>query len=69
MNAQFPTIDAQPVAEVEIPDDLNMKDGGFPIKPLKSVRSGWMGRTLLNYARFRKDDEGDFYRTRRRRKY
>lgn len=65
MNAQFSTIDGQPVTEVEIPDDLNMKDGVVPNQTIKVGPQRMDGRTLLNYARFRKDDEGDFGRTRR----
>ena len=65
MNAQFSTIDGQPVTEVEVPDDLNMKDGVVPNQTIKVGQQRMDGRTLLNYARFRKDDEGDFGRTRR----
>ena len=65
MNAQFSTIDGQPVTEVEVPDDLNMKDGVVPNQTIKVGPQRMDGRTLLNYARFRKDDEGDFGRTRR----
>ncbi len=64
MNAQFSrTIDGQPVTEVEVPDDLNMKDGVVPNQTIKVGQQRMDGRTLLNYARFRKDDEGDFGRT------
>ena len=55
MNANFATINGEKVSEVQVPDDLNMKVG----------KQRMDGRTLLNYARFRKDDEGDFGRTRR----
>ena len=65
MNAKFSTIDGQPVTEVEVPDDLNMKDGVVPNQTIKVGPQRMDGRTLLNYARFRKDDEGDFGRTRR----
>ncbi|MDO4667004.1 MAG: LCP family protein [Streptococcus sp.] len=65
MNAQFSTIDGEPVSEVEVPDDLNMKDGVVPNQTIKVGKQQMDGRTLLNYARFRKDDEGDFGRTRR----
>ncbi len=53
------------VTEVEVPDDLNMKDGVVPNQTIKVGQQQMDGRTLLNYARFRKDDEGDFGRTRR----
>ncbi|OFQ88056.1 LCP family protein [Streptococcus sp. HMSC061E03] len=65
MNAQFSTIDGEKVSEVEVPDDLNMKDGVVPNQTIKVGKQRMDGRTLLNYARFRKDDEGDFGRTRR----
>ena len=65
MNAQFSTVDGEKVSEVEVPDDLNMKDGVVPQQTIKVGIQRMDGRTLLNYARFRKDDEGDFGRTRR----
>ncbi len=65
MNAQFSTVDGEKVSEVEVPDDLNMKDGVVPQQIIKVGKQRMDGRTLLNYARFRKDDEGDFGRTRR----
>ena len=42
-----------------------MKDGVVPNQTIKVGQQQMDGRTLLNYARFRKDDEGDFGRTRR----
>ena len=65
MNAQFSTVNGEKVSEVEVPDDLNMKDGVVPNQTIKVGKQRMDGRTLLNYARFRKDDEGDFGRTRR----
>ena len=65
MDAKFSTIDGEAVSEVEVPDDLNMKDGEVPNQIIKVGKQRMDGRTLLNYARFRKDDEGDFGRTRR----
>lgn len=65
MDARFSTIDGEEVSEVEVPDDLNMKDGVVPNQIIKVGKQRMDGRTLLNYARFRKDDEGDFGRTRR----
>ena len=65
MNAQFSTVDGQKVDQVDVPDDLNMKDGVVPDQTIKVGKQRMDGRTLLNYARFRKDDEGDFGRTRR----
>ncbi|KXT75612.1 Cell envelope-associated transcriptional attenuator LytR-CpsA-Psr, subfamily F1 [Streptococcus sp. DD10] len=65
MDAQFSTVDGNTVSQVEVPDDLNMKDGVVPNQTIKVGKQRMDGRTLLNYARFRKDDEGDFGRARR----
>lgn len=65
MNAQFSTVDGEKVDQVDVPDDLNMKDGVVPDQTIKVGKQRMDGRTLLNYARFRKDDEGDFGRARR----
>ena len=37
MNAQFSTVDGEKVSEVEVPDDLNMKDGVVP----QQNHQGW----------------------------
>lgn len=65
IDAQFATVDGEEVDKVEVPDDLNMKDGVVPNQTIKVGTQYMDGRTLLNYARFRKDDEGDFGRTKR----
>jgi LCP family protein required for cell wall assembly len=65
IDAKFSTIGGAAVSEVEVPDDLNMKDGVVPNQTIKVGKQKMDGRTLLNYARFRKDDEGDYGRTRR----
>ncbi|MFC3931235.1 LCP family protein [Streptococcus dentapri] len=65
INAQFATVEGQDVSEVEVPDDLNSKDGVTPNQTISEGKQRMDGRTLLNYARFRKDDEGDFGRTKR----
>lgn len=65
MNARFATVDGKAVDSVEVPDDLNMKDGILPNQTIHVGQQRMDGRTLLNYARFRKDDEGDFGRTKR----
>lgn len=65
MDAQFSTVDGQAVTQVEVPDDLNMKNGVVPEQTIEVGKQRMDGRTLLNYARFRKDDEGDFGRARR----
>lgn len=66
INAQFSTVDGEKVNEVEVPDDLRY--GPDNLDPKQTIKVGEQrmdGRTLLNYARFRKDDEGDFGRTKR----
>lgn len=63
MDAKFATVDGVAVDAVEVPDDLRMKDGIVPNQRIEVGEQRMDGRTLLNYARFRKDDEGDFGRT------
>lgn len=41
------------------------KNGHVPNQTIKVGKQDMDGRTLLNYARFRKDDEGDYGRTKR----
>ena len=41
------------------------KNGHVPNQTIKIGEQNMDGRTLLNYARFRKDDEGDYGRTKR----
>lgn len=66
INAKFATIDGKKVSSVQVPDDLRMdKDGNVPNQTIKVGKQDMDGRTLLNYARFRKDDEGDYGRTKR----
>ena len=52
MDAKFSTIDGEKVTEVEVPDDLNMKDGVVPTQTIKVGRQHMDGRTLLNYFGF-----------------
>ena len=61
INAKFATVGGEAVDSVEVPDDLNMKDGVVPNQTISVGKQKMDGRTLLNYARFRKDDEGDFW--------
>ena len=49
----------------EVGDDLHEKDGESPTQIIRSGKQQMNGSTLLNYARFRDDDEGDYGRTRR----
>lgn len=66
IDAKFSTIDGQAVKSVDVPDDLNWTpEHQDPIQKIKVGPQRMDGRTLLNYARFRKDDEGDFGRTKR----
>lgn len=66
INAKFSTVDGKKVSSVKVPDDLRMdKDGNVPNQTIKVGKQQMDGRTLLNYARFRKDDEGDYGRTKR----
>lgn len=65
IDAQFSTIDGMAVSSVDVPDDLNMANGFVPNQTISVGKQQMDGRTLLNYARFRKDDEGDYGRTKR----
>ena len=65
MDAKFSTIDGQVVSSVEVPDDLGFASGGSPYQTIQVGPQRMDGKTLLNYARYRSDDEGDFGRTRR----
>ncbi len=65
IDAQFSTVDGQVVSSVEVPDDLNAANGVTPNQTISVGKQKMDGRTLLNYARFRKDDEGDYGRTKR----
>ncbi|MEX2805386.1 LCP family protein [Streptococcus sp. H31] len=63
IDAQFGTVDGEDVSSVEVPDDLNMENGVVPNQTIEEGVQRMDGRTLLNYARFRKDDDGDYGRT------
>ena len=65
ITAKFGTVNGESVSSVEVPDDLNAKDGVVPNQTIKVGKQRMDGRTLLNYARFRKDDDGDYGRTKR----
>ena len=65
MNAQFSTIEGQVVSSVDVPDDLGFASGGSPYQTIQVGPQRMNGKTLLNYARYRSDDEGDYGRTRR----
>ena len=63
INAKFATVDGEAVPSVKVPDDLRMRDGVVPQQTIKVGEQKMDGRTLLNYSRFRKDDDGDYGRT------
>ncbi|WEV60171.1 LCP family protein [Streptococcaceae bacterium ESL0729] len=66
IDAQFSTVGGEQVSEVSVPDDLNWTpEHQDPVQIIKVGNQKMDGRTLLNYARFRKDDEGDYGRTKR----
>ncbi|HEM2810025.1 TPA: LCP family protein [Streptococcus suis] len=65
IDAQFSTIDGETVSSVEVPNDIGFGDQSTPYQTIQVGRQYMNGQTLLNYARYRSDDEGDFGRTRR----
>ncbi|WP_242237141.1 LCP family protein [Streptococcus acidominimus] len=65
IDAKFGTVDGQEVSSVEVPDDLHMENGSVPNQTIPVGLQKMNGATLLNYARFRKDDEADYGRTKR----
>lgn len=66
INAKFGTVDGQEVLSVDVPDDLNRDEqGNIPEQTIYVGKQQMDGRTLLNYARFRKDDDVDFGRVQR----
>lgn len=65
MDAKFSTVDGEVVSAVDVPDDLGFASGGSLYQTIQVGPQRMDGKTLLNYARFRSDDEGDNGRTRR----
>ncbi|MGQ7366715.1 LCP family protein [Streptococcus suis] len=65
IDAQFSTIDGETVSSVKVPNDIGFGDQTTPYQTIQVGRQRMNGQTLLNYARYRSDDEGDFGRTRR----
>ncbi|HEL2055060.1 TPA: LCP family protein [Streptococcus suis] len=65
IDAQFSTINGETVSSVEVPNDIGFGDQSTPYQTIQVGRQRMNGQTLLNYARYRSDDEGDFGRTRR----
>ena len=65
IDAQFSTLNGVPVTEATVGDDLHATETESPTQTIKVGIQQMNGSTLLNYARFRDDDEGDYGRTRR----
>lgn len=65
IDAQFSTLNGVPVKEATVGDDLHATETESPTQTIKVGTQQMNGSTLLNYARFRDDDEGDYGRTRR----
>lgn len=65
IDAQFATVSNVDVNQVEVPDDLGFAKGGPQFQQISEGIQYMDGKTLLNYARYRSDDEGDFGRTKR----
>ena len=65
IDAKFSTLEGQPLTEATVGDDLHATETESPTQTIKVGKQQMNGSTLLNYARFRDDDEGDYGRTRR----
>ena len=65
IDAQFSTLNGQALTAATVGDDLHATETESPTQTIKVGKQQMNGSTLLNYARFRDDDEGDYGRTRR----
>ena len=65
IDAQFSTLNGRPLTEATVGDDLHATETESPTQTIKVGKQQMNGSTLLNYARFRDDDEGDYGRTKR----
>ncbi|MDE1691225.1 LCP family protein [Streptococcus suis] len=65
IDARFSTINGEVVSSVEVPNDLQLEENAPAYQTIQVGVQQMDGKTLLNYARYRSDDEGDFGRTRR----
>ena len=65
IDAQFSTLNGVPVTEATVGDDLHATATESPTQTIRAGKQQMNGSTLLNYSRFRDDDEGDYGRTRR----
>ena len=57
IDAQFSTLNGVPVKEATVGDDLHATETESPTQTIKVGTQQMNGSTLLNYARFRDDDE------------
>ena len=65
IDAKFSTLNGQPLTEATVGDDLHATETESPTQTIKVGKQQMNGSTLLNYSRFRDDDEGDYGRTKR----
>ena len=65
IDAKFSTLEGQPLTEATVGDDLHATETESPTQTIRVGKQQMNGSTLLNYARFRDDDEGDYGRTKR----
>ena len=65
IDAQFSTLNGQPLTEATVGADLHATETESPTQTIRAGKQQMNGSTLLNYARFRDDDEGDYGRTKR----
>ena len=65
IDAKFSTLNGRPLTEATVGDDLHATETESPTQTIKVGKQQMNGSTLLNYARFRDDDEGDYGRTKR----
>ena len=65
IDAQFSTLNGRQLTEATVGDDLHATETESPTQTIKVGKQQMNGSTLLNYARFRDDDEGDYGRTKR----
>ena len=65
IDAKFSTLNGQPLTEATVGDDLHATETESPTQTIRVGKQQMNGSTLLNYARFRDDDEGDYGRTKR----
>ena len=65
IDAQFSTLNGRQLTEATVGDDLHATETESPTQTIKVGKQQMNGSTLLNYARFRDDDEADYGRTKR----